>query len=89
MCSGAEAVGSHSGYAFADLVATYTVYYLSWLQESQFDEGPQLNLLGSFFKDSLVILCAYIRSKMEYALVMFTGVVTPLKHKLSYSKYLS
>ena len=38
-------VGSRSGYAFADLAATYTVYYLGWLQESQFDEGPQRNLL--------------------------------------------
>ena len=57
MCSGAEAVGSHSGHAFADLAATYTVYYLGWLQESQFDEVPKLNLLGSFIEDSSVILC--------------------------------
>ena len=58
MCAGAETVGSHSAYAFAYLAETYSVYYSGWLQESQFDEGPQLNLLGSFIKDSSIILCA-------------------------------
>ena len=61
MCSvnkaGMTISSSHSGHAFADLAATYAVYYLGWLQESQFDEVPQLNLLGSFIEDSSVILC--------------------------------
>ena len=57
------------------------------LQESQFEEGSQLNLLllapwGASSKILWLFYVAYIRSKMEYALVMFTGVVTPLKHKL-------
>ena len=69
MCAGAEAVRSHSGYLFADLAETYTIFYLGWLQESQFDEGPQLNpgikkcslLRDKYFREDSRI--RYLRSK--------------------------
>ena len=40
MCAEAKAIGSHSGYAFANLATAHRLYYLRWLQKSQFDEGP-------------------------------------------------
>ena len=66
---------------------------LIWREHIQYiilDGYRRVNLMNSLSSTSWgassKILClfyvAYIRSKMEYASVMFTGVVTPLKHKL-------
>ena len=75
------------GVILDELAATYIVYYLGWLQESQFDKGPPAQPpspgeLGPSSKILKLFCVAYIQSKIEYAFVMFTGVVTPLKHKL-------
>ena len=82
MCSGAEAVGSHSGLPL-----------LTWQQHIQYiisDGYRRVNLMkalrstswGASSKILRLFYVAYIWSKMEYTLVMFTGVVTPLKYEL-------
>ena len=70
---------------------------LTWWQHIQYiilDGYRRVNLMkalsstsrGASSKIIWLFYVAYILSKMEYALVMFTGVVTPLKHSLKLFK---
>ena len=66
---------------------------LTWREHIQFiisDGYRRVNLMkalsstswGASSKILRLFYVAYVQSKMEYALVMFLGVVMPLKHKL-------